>query len=85
MAKRHSKPKKQFDPMGYLREHRGMLWKLAWVFIVAVSILFGYSNGYPLVVQGRLLDGILIGTAYGAGAFAAILAAIIVNRKLKGS
>lgn len=81
MAKRQSKQKEQGDA---LEKRRALLIKILWAVIVIVCVLFGYSNGYPLVAAGQVTKGILIGLAYGGGALFAILISYFLNRKLKG-
>ena len=81
MAKRQSKQKDKIKAF----ENRRRLWlKIGWTLVVALCVLFGYSYGSPLVIEGQVIKGILIGLAYGGGALAAILISFFLNRKLKG-
>jgi hypothetical protein len=82
MAKRQSKQKKQVEA---LEKRRVLIVRILWVFVVIVCILFGNSYGYPIVAQGQVVKGFLIGLAYGGGAFWAILVSYFLNQKLKGN
>ena len=81
MAKRQPKNKNQAEEF---EKRRALIVKLLWAFVVIICVLFGYSYGYPIVTEGQLVKGILIGLAYGAGALMAILISFFLNQKLKG-
>lgn len=81
MAKRKSKRQNQSDA---LRKRQALVKKLSWAFIIIITILFGYTYGYPIAAQGEIGRGILTGLAYGGGALLAILISLFLNRKLKG-
>lgn len=81
MAKRQSKQK---DQQQALEKRRELLLKLFWGIVIIVCGLFGYSYGYPLVAEGQIVKGVLIGLAYGGGALIVILVSFFLNRKLKG-
>ena len=70
MAKRQPNYQNQEEA---LEKRRALLLKLLWTIIIIVCVLFGYSYGYPIVAQGELAKGILIGLAYGGGAFIVLL------------
>lgn len=80
MAKRQ--PKKPND--NDLLNRRRLILRLIWAFVIIISVLFGYSYGYPIVAEGEPIKGILIGLAYGGGALMAILISFFLNRKLRG-
>jgi hypothetical protein len=80
MAKRSKRKQEQFD----LLQHPGLVRKIVWGVIIGVALLFGISNGYPIVAQGQVMAGIIKGLAYGGGALAILALALYVNRKLKG-
>ena len=84
MAKRQPKQKNQEQTQATLMQWRERLLKFGWLFLLIVAGLFGYAYGYPIAAQGNLLEGILTGVAYGAGALLMILAAIFLNRKMRG-
>ena len=84
MAKRRPKPQDEHKIYTFLSKYQPLLIKLAWGFVIGVCIYFGYLKGYPIVAEGRLGEGILIGLAYGGGALIAILISLFLNRKLKG-
>jgi Na+/H+ antiporter NhaC len=81
MAKRQPKQKKQEEA---LEKRKVLIVRILWVFVVIVCLLFGYSYGYPIVAQGQVAKGFLIGLVYGGGAFLAILVSYFLNQKLKG-
>jgi len=81
MAKRQPKHKQQADA---LEKRRVLITRLLWAFVIILCVLFGYSYGSPLVAEGQLSKGILIGLAYGGGAFVAVLISFFLNQKLKG-
>lgn len=81
MAKRQPKHDNKYEQ---LMKRRALFLKLGWFFVIIISAMFGYSYGYPIVVEGQLLKGILVGLAYGGGAFSAILISFFLNRKLRG-
>lgn len=83
MAKRRLQPSNQ-QPQSALMKRRNLLWTLLWIMIAVIAALYGYSHGYPLVAAGQTMKGILIGLAYGGGAFLAVVVAMFLNRKLKG-
>ena len=80
MAKRQ--PKKPNE--NNLLNRRTLLLRLGWTFVIIISVLFGYSYGYPIVAEGEPVRGFLIGLAYGGGALIAILISFFLNRKLRG-
>ena len=84
MAKRQPKQYTPEQQHAALMKRRNLLLALLWAFIVGVAILYGYSHGYPLVAEGQVGWGILIGLAYGGGALLLILMALFLNRKLRG-
>lgn len=61
-----------------------LLYRIGWGIIIGLVVLFGASRGYPLVAEGHLIRGILIGLAYSGGAMGAILISFFLNQKLKG-
>ncbi len=81
MAKRQ--PKHQTEEEA-LEKRRVLLIKVLWVIVIIICILFGYSYGYPIVAQGDVAKGILIGLAYGGGALFVLLISYFLNRKLRG-
>ncbi len=81
MAKRKSKQDQQQQTF---EKRRAIFVKIGWGLVVGVSILFGYSYGYPLVAEGDTVRGVLTGLAYGGGALLALLVSLYLNRKLKG-
>ena len=81
MAKRQSKQKEQAET---IEKRRVLILRILWGAVVIFCILFGYSYGYPIVAEGEVGKGILIGLAYGGGALFAILVSYFLNRKLKG-
>ena len=81
MAKRQPKYQNEEEA---LEKRRVLLLKVLWVVIIIVCILFGYSYGYPIVAQGDVAKGILIGLAYGGGALFVLLISYFLNRKLRG-
>ncbi len=81
MAKRQPKRSNQQEEW---MKRRSLILKLGWVFVVIISALFGYTYGYPIVAEGQIVKGILIGLAYGGGALLAILISFFLNRKLRG-
>jgi len=84
MAKRRRRQTNQTKLYTFLTERRVLLLRLGWVLIIVICTFFGYTNGYPIVAEGQTLKGILIGLAYGGGAFMAIVISLFLNRKLKG-
>ncbi len=82
MAKRRSRQKTRNET--FFVKRRALLLKIGWIFIVAISVLFGVSYAYPLFVEGQTTRGIITGLAYGGGALAVILISVFLNRKLKG-
>ncbi len=84
MAKRRSTQQTPEQKHAALMKRRTLSLALLWVFIIVVDGLFGYSHGYPLVAEGQVMQGILIGLAYGGGALLLIVVALFVNRKLRG-
>jgi hypothetical protein len=84
MAKRRRN--KSREPWLYqlFEKNRAHLPKVFWAVTVILSIWFGYTRGYPIVAQGETWNGIMIGLAYGGGAFIAISISYYLNRKLKG-
>ena len=85
MAKRRPKEKKR-SLISYetLKQHEALLSKLFWAVTIILSALFGYSYASPVIAEGQVWDGILVGLAYGGGAFIAIAISFFLNRKLKG-
>lgn len=81
MAKRRPKYKQQNE---VLRQRQALLKKLGWALIFTVSLLFGISIGYPIAIEGQVIQGILTGLAYGGGALFVLLVSVFLNRKLKG-
>ncbi len=81
MAKRQPKYQNEEEAV---EKRRALLVKVLWVVIIIVCILFGYSYGYPIVAQGDVAKGILIGLAYGGGALFVLLISYFLNRKLRG-
>ena len=81
MAKRQPKYNQQTEA---LQKRRVLITRLLWAFVVILCVLFGYSYGSPLVAEGQISKGILIGLAYGGGALGAILISFFLNQKLKG-
>ena len=81
MAKRQPKYQNEEEA---LEKRRVLLVKILWAAIIIVCILFGYSYGYPIVAQGDVAKGILIGLAYGGGALFVLLISYFLNRKLRG-
>jgi len=81
MAKRQPKYQNEEEA---LEERRALLTKVLWAVIIVVCVLFGYSYGYPVVAQGEIAKGVLIGLAYGGGALFVLLVSYFLNRKLRG-
>jgi Na+/H+ antiporter NhaC len=81
MAKRQPKYQNEEEA---LEKRRVLLLKVLWAVIIIVCILFGYSYGYPIVAQGEVAKGILIGLAYGGGALFVLAVSYFLNRKLRG-
>ena len=81
MAKRQPKYQNEEEA---LEKRRVLLVKILWAAIIIVCILFGYSYGYPIVAQGEVAKGILIGLAYGGGALFVLAVSYFLNRKLRG-
>jgi TRAP-type C4-dicarboxylate transport system permease small subunit len=65
-------------------KRRKLLLQVVWLVIVIIAALFGYSQASPLLAQGQVMWGIIMGLAYGLGALALIMAAFYLNRKMKG-
>jgi hypothetical protein len=84
MAKRRSTRPTLEEQHAALLKRRALLLKLVWGALILICILFGYSRGYPIAVEGDLIRGVLVGVAYGGGAFILVLGALFLNRKLKG-
>ena len=84
MVKRRSKQKNQEQTYALLLKRRSLFLKLGWTFVVIITILFGYSYGYPVAAAGDVIGGILTGLAYGGGALIVILVSFFLNRKLRG-
>lgn len=84
MAKRRPKQVTPNQQPSTLMKRRNLLLTLLWVIVATIAALYGYSHGYPLVAAGQTMQGILIGLAYGGGAFLAIVMALFLNRKLRG-
>jgi hypothetical protein len=84
MAKRRRKENKKFSFYRFFEDNRTNIIRGFWVFALLLCILFGYTRGYPLVAAGQVWNGVLIGVAWGAGAFFAIAFSFYLNRKLKG-
>jgi len=84
MAKRHRQEDKSFNLIEYIKTHQEQMIKGFWVVSVLLCLLLGYAHGYPIVAEGQVGYGIMIGLAWGGGAFLAILITIYLNRKLKG-
>jgi hypothetical protein len=84
MAKRRSARPTLAEQQTAFLKRRQLLLKLIWSLIIIISVLYGYSNGYPIVAQGNVLQGILVGLAYGGGALFLIGLAFFLNRKLRG-
>jgi hypothetical protein len=82
MAKRQSKQKDQEEA---LEKRRALFIRILWGAVVIFCILFGYSYGSPLVAEGQIAKGIMIGLAYGGGALFAIIVSYFLNQKLKGN
>ncbi|RME73815.1 MAG: hypothetical protein D6784_11240 [Chloroflexi bacterium] len=79
MAKRQAKQKDtDFDRV------RKQWQRILWAIVIIICILFGYSYGYPVVAAGETGRGILVGLAYGGGAFIAVSVSYFLNQKLKG-
>ena len=81
MAKRQ--PKQTNQEKSWM-QRRSFFLKLGWALVIIISALFGYTYGYPIVAEGQVLKGILVGLAYGGGALLAILISFFLNRKLRG-
>lgn len=81
MAKRQSKQKEQAEA---LEKRRVLIVRILWTAVVIFCILFGYGYASPLVAEGQVVKGILLGLAYGGGALLAIGISYFLNRKLKG-
>jgi hypothetical protein len=84
MAKRRSTQPTPAEQAEAFEKRRLLLLKLVWGFIFILSVLYGYSHGYPIAAQGEVVRGVLIGLAYGGGAFILIGVALFLNRKLRG-
>ncbi len=84
VAKRRSTRPTLEEQHAALLKRRTLLLKLIWGVLILICILFGYSQGYPIVVEGDLIRGVLVGLVYGGGAFILLLVALFLNRKLKG-
>lgn len=84
MAKRRPKALDQQQSQPAWQKRRNLALALLWVIIAVIAALYGYSHGYPLFAAGQTMWGILIGLAYGGGAFLAILVALFLNRKMRG-
>lgn len=81
MARRRSKRPNQED---MLAKRQALLWRLFWGVVVVISFLFGFTYGYPIAAEGDVMRGILVGLAYGGGAFLVIGVSLFLNRKLRG-
>jgi hypothetical protein len=79
VAKRQ--PKYQAQAEGF-EKGRLLFLKIVWGVVIGVCVLFGCTYGYPLVEDGQVVKGILIGLVYGGGAFMAILISFSLNQKL---
>lgn len=84
MTKRRPKQLTPEQQNEALMKRRNLLLILVWGFVIVVAVLYGYSQGYPIVAAGQTMRGIVIGLAYGGGALLAILVALFLNRKLRG-
>lgn len=84
MAKRRRKEKQKFSLYNFIEQHRTAILRTFWALAILLCFLFGYTRAYPLVAQGDVWNGVLIGLAYGLGAFFAIWFSFFLNRKLKG-
>ncbi|MCG3211597.1 MAG: hypothetical protein FOGNACKC_05243 [Anaerolineae bacterium] len=84
MAKRKRKEQKKFNIYDYVENNRVNIMRGFWVLAAVLCIILGYSRGYPLVAAGQGWTGVLIGLAWGVGAFLAIVLSFFLNRKLKG-
>lgn len=81
MAKRAKRKQKQLMS---LIHQPGLVQKIVWSVIVGVAVLFGLSNGYPVVAQGQIMEGVIKSLIYGGGAFAVLALSLYINRKAKG-
>ena len=84
MAKRRKKSQQKTSLLNFAGDNRAGLLKVFWAFVVIVSVLFGFSQTYPIIQAGQVGYGIMLGLLYSVGAFLAILAAFYINRKLRG-
>jgi hypothetical protein len=84
MAKRRRKQPEGPWLYQLFENNRAHLPKVFWGIAIILSFWFGYTRGYPLVAQGEIWNGVMIGLAYGGGAFIVISVSYYLNRKLKG-
>jgi len=84
VAKRRSTQPTPEDKNAALIKRRKLLMGVLWLTILVIAALYGYVHASPLLVEGQVMWGIIMGLAYGLGAFALIVAAFFINRKLKG-
>lgn len=84
MAKRRRKENKKFNLYQFVENNRTHLLRAFWVFVAILCLVFGYTQGYPIVAAGEFERGILVGLAWGFGSFFAIAFSFYLNRKLKG-
>lgn len=84
MAKRHSTQPTLEDKNAALIKRRKLLLRVVWLTILVIAAFYGYVNASPFLAEGQVMWGIIMGLAYGLGAFALIAAAFFINRKLKG-
>ncbi|MFN8457486.1 MAG: hypothetical protein U0401_22975 [Anaerolineae bacterium] len=83
MARRRPKQSKQ-QPQSASLKRRNLYLALLWVAVAVIAALYGYTHSYSLFAEGQIMQGILIGLAYGGGAFLVILMALFLNRKMRG-
>jgi TRAP-type C4-dicarboxylate transport system permease small subunit len=84
VAKRRSKQPAPERQQAVLMKRRKLLLGVLWLVIIVIAGLIGYSHASPLVAEGQMARGILMGLVYGVGALGLIGAAFFVNRKLRG-
>ncbi len=82
MAKRQ-KAKAQNEPSQTLLARRELYLKILLLFMVALAILYGFLQGYPIVAEGQTVRGLLIGFGYGGAALLAMVGAFFINQKLR--
>jgi hypothetical protein len=84
VAKRRSTQSTLEEKQVALIKRRKLLLRVVWLTVVIIAALYGYSHASPLLAEGQVMMGIIMGLAYGLGALALIGAAFFINRKLKG-